>query len=164
MGGTRCDVAERAGAESRRYRCTALLDRAYPCLTRGWLLATCSISWARILAEGVAVVGSILLAFGIQAWWEERRDRVEERQALEALTRDFEEASRDIRRELLIIDSVTVAATIVLGWTGPDAGARHADSLAALLQSISRVPGFQPPMGALEALLSSGDLRLIRTI
>jgi hypothetical protein len=29
-----------------------------------------SIPWLRVLLEGVVIVGSILLAFGIDAWWE----------------------------------------------------------------------------------------------
>jgi len=33
-------------------------------------MPTRSIPWPRILAEGVAIVLSILLAFGIQAWGE----------------------------------------------------------------------------------------------
>ncbi len=28
------------------------------------------IPWLRVFAEGVVIVGSILLAFGLQAWWE----------------------------------------------------------------------------------------------
>lgn len=31
--------------------------------------------WVRLFVEGVIIVGSILLAFGIEAWWDERRDR-----------------------------------------------------------------------------------------
>jgi hypothetical protein len=48
---------------------------------------TRSIPWPRILAEGGAIVVSILLAFGIQAWWEgaqelnERLTLVEKRAA-----------------------------------------------------------------------------------
>jgi len=38
---------------------------------------TRSIPWPRILAERVAIVVSILLAFGIQAWWEGVQDREE---------------------------------------------------------------------------------------
>jgi hypothetical protein len=34
-----------------------------------------SIPWPRILAEGGAIVVSILFAFGIQAWWEGRQER-----------------------------------------------------------------------------------------
>jgi hypothetical protein len=33
----------------------------------------------RVLAEGVVIVGSILLAFGIDAWWEGRQERQAER-------------------------------------------------------------------------------------
>ena len=33
------------------------------------------VSWPRIVAEGTAIVVSILLAFAIQAWWEGRRER-----------------------------------------------------------------------------------------
>jgi hypothetical protein len=45
-------------------------------------VTTRSIPWPRILAEGVAIVLSILLAFGIQAWWEGRQERLEEREIL----------------------------------------------------------------------------------
>ncbi len=37
------------------------------------------IPWLRVFVEGVVIVGSILLAFGIQAWWDERQERGEER-------------------------------------------------------------------------------------
>ena len=32
----------------------------------------------RVFAEGVVIVASILLAFGIDAWWEGRREREQE--------------------------------------------------------------------------------------
>jgi len=51
----------------------------------------------------------------------------------------------------------------LLDWTGPDADARHADSLTVLLPTVIRLPGFQPPMGPLDALLGSGNLSLIET-
>jgi hypothetical protein len=38
------------------------------------------IPWLRILVEGAVIVGSILLAFGIDAWWDAAQDRgVEQR-------------------------------------------------------------------------------------
>lgn len=46
-------------------------------------------SWARVLAEGSAIVVSILLAFGIQAWWEERQERTEEAELLSRLHAEF---------------------------------------------------------------------------
>lgn len=49
-----------------------------------------SIPWPHIFAEGVAIVVSILLAFGIQAWWDGRQEREEERQLLETLVAELQ--------------------------------------------------------------------------
>jgi hypothetical protein len=46
-------------------------------------------SWRRWLVEIFVIVLSILLAFGIEAWWEERKDRLEEIEVLAGLEREF---------------------------------------------------------------------------
>lgn len=56
-----------------------------------------NISWKRVFVEGLVIVISILLAFGIEAWWQEHGDRSAERQALMGLQSEFTE----IRRRLL---------------------------------------------------------------
>ena len=53
------------------------------------------IPWLRIFVEGVVIVGSILLAFGIDAAWEGRQEREEERESLELLVRDLGAPRRD---------------------------------------------------------------------
>ena len=50
--------------------------------------------WPRIFAEGGAIVVSILLAFWIDAWWDDRADEQQERALLNALLQDFQ-AARD---------------------------------------------------------------------
>ncbi len=40
------------------------------------------IPWLRVFVEGVVIGGSILLAFGIQAWWEGRGVRVQDQALL----------------------------------------------------------------------------------
>lgn len=45
--------------------------------------------WVRVLAEGAVIVASILLAFGIDAWWEGHGQRGEERQVLLGLQEEF---------------------------------------------------------------------------
>jgi hypothetical protein len=40
------------------------------------------IPWGRILAEGILIVVSILLAFSIEAWWARRGERRDEVDAL----------------------------------------------------------------------------------
>jgi hypothetical protein len=59
-----------------------------------------SISWKRISAEGATIVISIILAFSIDAWWDERQERQDE---IEILDRLQSELSVNIER----IDWVT---------------------------------------------------------
>ena len=42
--------------------------------------ATRQTQWPRFVIEGVVIVASILLAFGIEAWWAEVQDREDERE------------------------------------------------------------------------------------
>lgn len=37
-------------------------------------LVSKGVPWLRVLIEGVVIVGSILLGFGIDAWWEGRQE------------------------------------------------------------------------------------------
>ena len=48
------------------------------------------IPWLRVFVEGVVIVGSILLAFGIDAWWEGRQEREREATYLSALVAEVE--------------------------------------------------------------------------
>lgn len=66
-----------------------------------------NLSWARILAEGSAILVSILLAFGIQAWWEERQERATETDLLSRLHAEF---STNLAR----IDERTFYRTVLL--------------------------------------------------
>lgn len=56
------------------------------------------VPWLRIFVEGVVIIGSILLAFGIDAWWEGVQDDEAERDALELIHAD------------LVADTVDLAA------------------------------------------------------
>lgn len=56
---------------------------------------TRQVPWLRIFAEGFAIVVSILLAFGIQAWWEDRQERAVEAALLTGLIEDLRLDSAD---------------------------------------------------------------------
>ena len=47
------------------------------------------IPWKRIFVEATAIVASILLAFAIDAWWQNRTDRFVEAQYLQAMRADL---------------------------------------------------------------------------
>ena len=59
---------------------------------------TNKIAWKRLSVEAAAIVGSILLAFAIDAWWEDRNDVELERRLLTVLLAEFEQ-NRELLRE-----------------------------------------------------------------
>ena len=48
-----------------------------------------SIQWKRLSVEAAAIVASILLAFSIDAWWAEQKDRRAESEILSRLHEEF---------------------------------------------------------------------------
>ena len=54
------------------------------------------IPWLRVFVEGVVIVGSILLAFGIDAWWDGSKERADELDYLRALRSEFQAAAVEL--------------------------------------------------------------------
>jgi hypothetical protein len=124
---------------------------------------TRQVPWLRIFAEGIAIVVSILLAFGIQAWWEGRQDSAQARSLLLAMLDDFEAAAT-------LLDRVEAETSILarngqrlieLGEQGP-VSPDHSAQVDSLLGSHFLRPVFDPPMGTVESLIASGRLDLVR--
>lgn len=59
------------------------------------------LPWKRLTIEAAAIVASILLAFAIDAWWEDRQNRQEEQQVLQGLHTEFEENRTILQRHLV---------------------------------------------------------------
>jgi hypothetical protein len=53
------------------------------------------IPWKRLAIEAGAIVASILLAFAIEAWWDDRKERALEQQALHDLLAEYEDHKGD---------------------------------------------------------------------
>lgn len=116
------------------------------------------------LLEGLAVLAGILIAFAIDASWEERRDRVQERLYLVALRHEFEDARNGFARrdqELAEDMQATIDVLIVLGSSGsaniPD------DSLNRLAQRQGPLTLYIPPRAALNDLTNSGGIALVQS-
>jgi len=116
----------------------------------------------RLVVEAAAIIASILLALAIDAWWEHRGERIDEYEALVSLEQDFKAASEHLAYQLLVRDSALIAAQSILSMTGPRADPNQVDSLAVLIPPVLRLGSFNPPLGTLDALLGSGELRLIQ--
>lgn len=123
-------------------------------------MSTRSIPWPRIFAEGFAVVVSILLAFGIQAWWDARQDREAEREALELIHADLIADTTDIGESERTADRHQSGATWLLArWDDP---VIDADSVAAALGEFFVWPVVQPQRSAYPPVASTQGGQLCR--
>jgi len=115
------------------------------------------IAWQRIAAEGVAIVISILLAFSIQAWWENRTERVDELEVLTALQVELKqniELMADERRfRLAMVEPITVLLDLIGKDEMPDQ--TELDGLFGHLVWWSTT---NPATGVFHSLVQGGQL------
>jgi hypothetical protein len=119
------------------------------------------LPWKRLFAEATAIVLSILLAFAIDAWWDDRSNRRAEQLLLQRLKADF----LAIRSSLRMIESEhreTSAGCIALmsiaeGSSVPSTP--EYDRMVALIFLTSRT--FNPGSGAVAAFLGGGGTKLV---
>lgn len=119
------------------------------------------IPWLRVFVEGVVIVGSILLAFGIDAWWEERQEREEEQEILRGLESDF---SANLRRlgQIAGLNGEYEDRLLRFAEMGTEGWSLlPPDSLRLYAQALVATRTFDPRDGTLDGALSSGKLELI---
>ncbi len=120
------------------------------------------IPWLRVFVEGVVIVLSILLAFGLQAWWDGVQEREQESEALEALAQDFSENIQALRDHVDRSEQIQNAGLAVLEM-GPSLQAAPRDSVIEMLDLAVRINDVQPVMAAYHDMVNSGDLRLLQS-
>ncbi len=124
-----------------------------------------SIPIARILGETGIIVVSILLAFWIDAWWDGRQDRGQERQLL-AQIRAESESNRELFAQYRQHHSAIIeAAGRLLDRTGPGATIEE-HAIAEVRRDLEIVSDFwtvEPSVGVISSALQSGQLQLIRS-
>jgi hypothetical protein len=99
---------------------------------------TSSISWKRILGEGVVIVASILLGLGIDAWWDNRQAARLEADILSALALEvarnqasLRSDAADVEAALELIDRFLLSEADSLANVHPDSVASWVRALAA---------------------------------
>jgi hypothetical protein len=126
------------------------------------MAVSAQLPWKRLVAEVVAIVFGILLAFAIDAWWQDRADRQVEAQYLRALRDDLDaslslldaaDASQQLQTEylesLLRIDEIDPEPEDVRLW---------------LREGVFVIGTYQPQLSSLRDLESSGQSQLIRDL
>ena len=122
-----------------------------------------TIPWPRIFAEGTAVVVSILLAFAIDAWWQELREEADYRAQVETLLGEFRESKARLREQLAqgLADSLN-ATSRLLEMMGPKAEVESPIAVNSAIGQSLAIGVFSPELGSLQSvLLARGEIDFI---
>jgi hypothetical protein len=109
----------------------------------------------------LVIVVSILLAFGVQASWEEYQERRAESEYLVALRGELDQTRSVIANQRDVTSSVLRAHESLLEQFNTRSYA-SSDSLLVWLSHLSRPVDFRPPVAVLDDIVSSGGIQLIR--
>jgi hypothetical protein len=116
--------------------------------------------WKRLSVEAIAIVGSILLAFSIDAWWEDLARSSDEVESLELIRRDLETSVKLLEQHVSYVAGASQSALnayAALSVPGPyDREYIHDEML-----QVDRVT-LKIPTAAYTELLSTGNLRVIQ--
>jgi hypothetical protein len=99
-----------------------------------------TIPWMRISVEAVAIVASILLAFAIDANWEDRQARAKRQDLILGLTSDFESLVVRADEALAIADDIGARNLELLGLLA-SGGSTDLENLKRLLSTFLASPG-----------------------
>jgi hypothetical protein len=122
---------------------------------------TQNIPWKRISVEATAIVASILLAFAIDAWWQNRQVRVDEQEVLVGLKAEFAANRETLARHLAgysrSIQSLEDFVALVEGGQSTNAK----PTVLAVLAVMHRPGTTDLGNGTLNALISSGRVEIL---
>lgn len=122
---------------------------------------TNNIQWKHISVEGAAIVISILLAFAIDAWWDERKDSKFEDEAILGLVDEYEGHVRSLQiaKDLHLRIHRAVASLISACHTGTYQSDEFDIDQATFWLLVP--PTTDLGSGVLDTLMSSGQIKLI---
>ena len=119
-------------------------------------------SRSALVVEGVVIVASILLAFGIDAWWGERRAELDERESIAQLTTDFQTNAALLETVRSAHEAALDAAYEILARAGIGGQPQSRTTTAELVFISLRASTYDPVLGGINSLIQSGSLGLQR--
>jgi hypothetical protein len=124
-----------------------------------------SIPWPRIFAEGAIIVVSILLAFWVDAWWEDRKDRAEEERIVGLIHAEAVANRQLFAEHRQLHQGIVDAGLRLLERTGPNAEVEdhEIDELIGDLATFIDWWTVEPSVGAVASILQSGQISLIES-
>jgi hypothetical protein len=121
--------------------------------------------WKRIAIEATAIVGSILLAFAIDAWWNDQVEQSALRDTLQAVRADFLETKKELTT-VVDANEAYVEGVMALLSIQPDDIEKMESARRAELANLLPTGGitFDPVLGSLDAFITSGQLNRVQNM
>ena len=123
-----------------------------------------NIPWNRILVEGVAIIASILIAFAIDAWWDDRQESASEVRALNRVSAELETNSERIRDKLQTITASIQATSTFISWMGPQPADIEKETLVNQFDALYGIGFFSLHRSATRDYLARGRTDTVRNL
>jgi len=122
------------------------------------------VQWKRLSIEAVAIVASILFAFAIDAWWDEREERQYEQDTLLGLESEYEDHRRTIDRQISLHKKLLGAVGYLMqacqSGTYSSSDMSLDDAIYSLLVPLTTDLG----SGVRDSLISAGKIEVLSNL
>jgi len=127
------------------------------------MVSRSDIPWPRLAAETIAIVASILLAFAIDAWWENRSRLEQEQQLLLSLREDFIASQEGARYYLNGNARIQSDLDLLLEELQSSEPGESATVMPSSVFASLAMPTYSPIDATLSAAHTSGAVEMIRS-
>ena len=122
------------------------------------------IPWPRLLAESAAIVGSILFAFAIDAWWQNRQETTSDLTHLAAVVNELGTHRVLLQEAITAHERTSVAVTELLNYISSEGTMETTADVPVVLGRLLNFYEINAPFGALETAISAGAVpRMLNT-
>lgn len=120
-------------------------------------------NWFAVVLEVAIVIVGVVIGFQVTAWGQARSDVAKEQTYLRQLQADLDVTLRDVAHEDSLRDALATPALLALLGSWGSGPPLPADSIVTLTRRMLTVRTVQPTRGTAEALVTTGDLTLLRS-
>jgi hypothetical protein len=115
----------------------------------------------RVTLEAAVIVGSILAAFTIQAWWDDRMEGEEEQRLLGSLLEESQVTLQQIEENMSFHEAIMASADALLAAPLSQTASFSADSLDRLIEDLTWARSADYQTATLNTILLGGRLAVI---
>ncbi len=117
-------------------------------------------TWGDATRDVFLIVVSILIAFALDAWWDDLKERRIQSDQIETLQSEFEAARDSLTSLSDYLDSTTEVTIELLSLMGPEVTEPDSERLFALLGQSLNFGGAAPNHTALVSVLAAGNQKI----